>query len=165
MQTDIAGIVARHRGREGALLPVLHDLMESLGCVPDRAVPLITEMLNRSRAEVHGAISFYHDFRPRPAVKPVVYMANQIEREFANQHPSTAAQATYDHLWHFRDPRMRSLMLEHEARGGAGITDVAREALAMLRRSIAEPRSITKATQLNQAPDPDADLDPMSDAG
>ena len=60
-------ILVRHALRAGALLPILHDLQEALGCVPDAAVPLIAEALNLSRAEVHGTISFYHDFRNAPA--------------------------------------------------------------------------------------------------
>ena len=48
---------------EGALLPILHALQETFGCIDQQVVPLVAEALNVSRAEVHGAISFYHDFR------------------------------------------------------------------------------------------------------
>ena len=68
----ILEIVARHAAREGPLLPILHDLQAEHGCVPAAAVPVIAEALNLSRAEVHGAISFYHDFRPEPAPLPVL---------------------------------------------------------------------------------------------
>lgn len=56
-------IIARHQTREGALLPILHDLQDAFGCVPEAATPLIAQMPNLSRAEVHGVITFYHDFR------------------------------------------------------------------------------------------------------
>jgi formate dehydrogenase subunit gamma len=65
-------ILARHAGRDGALLPILHDVQDQFGCVPPEAVPPIAETLNLSRAEVHGTISFYHDFRREPATKPVI---------------------------------------------------------------------------------------------
>ena len=65
-------IVAGHAGREGALLPVLHGLQGAFGHVPDEAVALVAEALNLSRAEVHGVVSFYHDFRRRPAGRRVV---------------------------------------------------------------------------------------------
>lgn len=54
---------------EGATLPMLHALQDEFGYVDPQAVPLIAEVLNLSRAEVHGAISFYHDFKtaPQPA--------------------------------------------------------------------------------------------------
>lgn len=62
----IRDLIARHSGREGPLLPILHDIQSHLGHVPDAAVPMIAEALNLGRAEVHGVISFYHDFRSSP---------------------------------------------------------------------------------------------------
>ena len=50
----------------GALLPILHALQEEFGYVDHAAIPLIAEALNISKAEVHGVISFYHDFRHEP---------------------------------------------------------------------------------------------------
>jgi formate dehydrogenase subunit gamma len=47
----------------GALLPILHALQEEFGYIDSEAIPLIADTLNISRAEVHGVISFYHDFR------------------------------------------------------------------------------------------------------
>jgi formate dehydrogenase subunit gamma len=47
----------------GALLPILHSLQEEFGYVDKAAVPLIAEALNLSQADVHGVITFYHDFR------------------------------------------------------------------------------------------------------
>ncbi|MGH8515202.1 MAG: NAD(P)H-dependent oxidoreductase subunit E, partial [Gammaproteobacteria bacterium] len=44
-------------------LPILHALLEEFGCVSDAAVPLIADALNLTRAEVHGVVTFYHDFR------------------------------------------------------------------------------------------------------
>lgn len=56
----------------GTLLPLLHALQEEFGFVDPRAVPLIADALNLSRAEVHGVISFYHDFRTEPPARHVV---------------------------------------------------------------------------------------------
>ncbi len=47
----------------GALLPILHDLQEEFGYIDEAAVPMMARALNISQAEVHGTISFYHDFR------------------------------------------------------------------------------------------------------
>ena len=60
---EAAAIIARHRDVPGAMLPILHALQEAFGCIDREAVPLIAEALNVSRAEVHGVIGFYHDFR------------------------------------------------------------------------------------------------------
>ncbi|MBN8904321.1 MAG: NAD(P)H-dependent oxidoreductase subunit E, partial [Rhodospirillales bacterium] len=61
-----AEIIARHTDREGATLPILHALQAAFGCVPADAVPMVAEALNLSRAEVHGIVTFYHEFRREP---------------------------------------------------------------------------------------------------
>ena len=68
----IRAIVGRHAAREGPLLPILHDIMAAYGHVADSVVPVVAEALNLSRAEVHGAIGFYHDFRRSPPPRPVI---------------------------------------------------------------------------------------------
>lgn len=56
----------------GALLPILHALQREFGYIDRAAVPLVADALNLSRAEVHGVVSFYHDFREAPAGVHVV---------------------------------------------------------------------------------------------
>ena len=65
-------IIARHAGREGPLLPILHDLQAAFGFIATEAVPVLAQALNLTRAEVHGVISFYHDFRDAPGGRRVV---------------------------------------------------------------------------------------------
>jgi formate dehydrogenase subunit gamma len=66
----IEEIVASLADKPGALMPVLHAVNERVGYIPAEAVPVIAHALNLSRAEVHGVISFYHDFRThRPGRK------------------------------------------------------------------------------------------------
>lgn len=55
--------LARHADTPGNLLPILHDIQHQLGCIPDAAVPLLASALQRSRAEIHGVITFYPHFR------------------------------------------------------------------------------------------------------
>src|SRR5271154_2338908 len=59
-------IIEAHLSLEGAALPILHALQHEFGYVDRQAVPLIAAALNLSRAEVHGIVSFYHDFRSAP---------------------------------------------------------------------------------------------------
>jgi formate dehydrogenase subunit gamma len=61
-----------HRDRPGALLPILHQVQAALGHVPDGAVAPIADALRLTRADVHGVISFYHDFRRVPAGRHVL---------------------------------------------------------------------------------------------
>ena len=65
-------IIAPHLGRPGALLPILHALQHAFGHVPDAAVPIVAQALNLSRADVHGVLTFYHDFRHAPAGRTVL---------------------------------------------------------------------------------------------
>jgi formate dehydrogenase subunit gamma len=65
-QDRIADIVSRFKDTPGGLLPALHAIQDQFGYVPAAGVPVIAEVLNLSRAEVHGVISFYHFFRDTP---------------------------------------------------------------------------------------------------
>ncbi len=64
--------IATHQHRPGALLPVLHAVQDTLGFVPPQAVPVIAQALNLSRADVHGVVTFYHDFRSHPPGRHVL---------------------------------------------------------------------------------------------
>jgi formate dehydrogenase subunit gamma len=65
-------IIAEKKSMDGALLPILHALQERFGYVDDSAVPLLADALNLSRAEVHGVITFYHDFNRHAGGRHVV---------------------------------------------------------------------------------------------
>ncbi|ERP93965.1 hypothetical protein Q669_03625 [Labrenzia sp. C1B10] len=72
MAEQISAVMEDFITLEGPLLPMLHGLQAEFGYVPQAAVELIAEALNLSKAEVHGVISFYHDFRKAPAGRHVV---------------------------------------------------------------------------------------------
>ncbi|MDO5603968.1 MAG: formate dehydrogenase subunit gamma [Paracoccus sp. (in: a-proteobacteria)] len=68
----VAQILARHQTREGALLPILHDVQAAFGYVPADLLGQIAGALNLSEAEVYGVVSFYHDFRDSPAGRHIL---------------------------------------------------------------------------------------------
>ncbi len=68
----IEDAIARNRTLPGALLPVLHAIQDALGFIPPDAVPRVAHALNLSQAEVHGVITFYHDFRSSPPGRHVL---------------------------------------------------------------------------------------------
>ncbi len=68
----VAGSIRQYRDLPGGLLPLLHAVQDTLGFIPADAVPDIARALDLSRAEVHGVISFYHDFRTEPAGRHVL---------------------------------------------------------------------------------------------
>jgi formate dehydrogenase subunit gamma len=71
-EEKIGAIVAEHYRREGPLLPVLHAVQAEFGCVDADSEALIAKGLNLSRADVHGVVSFYHDFHDTPELRPEV---------------------------------------------------------------------------------------------
>jgi formate dehydrogenase subunit gamma len=65
-------VINELKGLEGPLLPILHGLQEEFGYVPGESLPVIADALNLSRAEVHGVVTFYHDYRNHPAGRHVL---------------------------------------------------------------------------------------------
>ena len=73
-QRAVMQAIEQYRDSAGALLPILHAIQHTLGHVPAAAVPLLAQALKRSRAEVHGVISFYHFFRSTPPGRHVIQL-------------------------------------------------------------------------------------------
>lgn len=67
-------IIAGFSATEGASLPILHALQATFGCIPLDAEPLIAAALNITRAEVHGIVTFYHEFRRNPPGRHVLHL-------------------------------------------------------------------------------------------
>jgi formate dehydrogenase subunit gamma len=67
--TDILDL---HKGRDGALLPILHDVQATFGHINETDIRTIASALNLTRAEVHGVVSFYHDFKTISDTRPVI---------------------------------------------------------------------------------------------
>jgi formate dehydrogenase subunit gamma len=72
MTEHLAEIVEAHRDSEGPLLPILHDIQARYGHINEGAIRFIAGALNLTRAEVHGVVSFYHDFRETPEARPIL---------------------------------------------------------------------------------------------
>lgn len=69
---EVRAVATELKGLEGPLLPILHALVDRFGYVDRRAIPIVAEVLNLSRADVHGVVTFYHDFRQEPAGRHVI---------------------------------------------------------------------------------------------
>jgi formate dehydrogenase subunit gamma len=86
--------IREHLSREGSLLPILHALQEEFGYIDAAAEPLIAEALNITRAEVHGVVTFYHDFRREPAGRHVLKLCRAEACQAAGGDPLAAHAET-----------------------------------------------------------------------
>lgn len=82
-------IIEPHLALEGPLLPILHALQHEFGYISHEMEALLASVLNISRADVYGVVSFYHDFRRQPAGRHVL----QICRAEACQSMNSEANA------------------------------------------------------------------------
>jgi len=90
----IREIVAEHGMIEGPLLPVLHAVQAEYGCVDEASIRTVAHALNLSRAEVHGVVSFYHDFRKLPEPRPILRLCRAEACQARGSEPLAAwAQA------------------------------------------------------------------------
>ena len=72
----VSGAVAAHHGEPGPLIEILHSLQANLGWIPPAAIPQLANELNLSRAEVHGVVTFYHDFRDAPPATTPLFISD-----------------------------------------------------------------------------------------
>jgi formate dehydrogenase subunit gamma len=84
-------VVALHEDKRGPLIVMLHALQETFGYVDSEVVPVLAETLNISRAEVHGVITFYKDFRATPPGRSVIKVCR------AESCQSMGAEALVEH--------------------------------------------------------------------
>ena len=101
ISVQVAEILSLHQGREGALLPILHDVQAAFGMVPQAALLQIAKALNISRAEVHGVVTFYHDFRAHKAGAHVVKLCRaEACQAVGADRVAAHAQAVLGVDWH-----------------------------------------------------------------
>lgn len=105
-------ILAAHAGLEGALLPILHAVQATFGYVPQETLPAIAAHLNISRAEIHGVVSFYHDFREAPAGRHIVKLCRaEACQAMGADRVAAHAKAVLNVDWHGTTPD-RAVTLE-----------------------------------------------------
>lgn len=71
---DARALLRPHGSAPDAVLPMLHALQARFGYIHPEATALVAEAVNRSRAEIHGVVTFYHDFRPAPPPARVIQL-------------------------------------------------------------------------------------------
>jgi formate dehydrogenase subunit gamma len=106
VQSDrIAEILEAHQGLEGPLLPILHAVQHVFGYIPQEAIPQIAKALMLSKAEVHGVVSFYHDFREKPAGRHVLKLCRaEACQTMGADRVADAVKAALGIDWHETTP-------------------------------------------------------------
>jgi formate dehydrogenase subunit gamma len=98
-------IIAPYAGLEGPAMPMLHAVQAAFGYVPEAAVPVVAQALNLSRAEVHGIVSFYHDFRHEPAGRTVLRLCRaEACQSFGADRLAAYASEKLGISWHETTP-------------------------------------------------------------
>lgn len=95
---QLQAILLAHQDRAGALLPVLHDVQASFGFISEDAIRVIAHALNLSRAEVHGVVSFYHDFKTEPDPRPVLKLCRAEACQARGVEALVAGMPVQDHV-------------------------------------------------------------------
>lgn len=88
---QISDILALFQASEGSLLPVLHAVQDAIGYIPEPALPMIARAHQISNAEIWGVVTFYHEFRLRPAGQHVLRLCR------AESCKAVGADALADH--------------------------------------------------------------------
>lgn len=98
-------ILTAHQGMEGPLLPILHAVQEAFGYVPEKALPQIAAALSITRAEAYGVMTFYHDFRAKPAGRHVLKLCRAEScKSMGADRLADHAQARLGVDWHQTTP-------------------------------------------------------------
>lgn len=98
--------ISRLASLPGACLPILHAIQGELGFVPPAAIERIAKALNLSRADVHGVLTYYHDFRTAPPGRRVLKVCraeacqavgcDRLERHLRERHGAPLGATTAD---------------------------------------------------------------------
>lgn len=62
----LAAVIEKHKGQNGALIPVLHEAQEIYGYLPIEVQQKISEGLGVTMAEIYGVVTFYTQFSIHP---------------------------------------------------------------------------------------------------
>lgn len=99
-------VCAAHGNAASELIEILHDIQDEAGFVAEETLPAIAKALNLARAEVHGVMSFYHDFRRAPAGRVRVQLcraescqsrgASALIEDFCARHDVALGQTSRD---------------------------------------------------------------------
>lgn len=69
---DLVGISEKYRGMDGNTIPILQEIQEAFGYVPEEAVNWIADSLDVPRSRFYGVATFYAQFYLTPRGRNIV---------------------------------------------------------------------------------------------
>ena len=97
---SVRAIAEQFTDLRGPLLPILHAVVATHGHIDDDDIPVIADVLNLSRADVHGVVTFYHDFRRTP---PVAHRVSLCRGEACQARGAQASYTAATNRWSAAD--------------------------------------------------------------
>ncbi|MDP1850913.1 MAG: NAD(P)H-dependent oxidoreductase subunit E [Candidatus Planktophila sp.] len=96
-------LLATLREEKGAVLMALQLMQREFGYVDKACVELIAQLFNKTRADVHGVLTFYHDLRTTPPPPHEISIcvaeacqavgARELEREVKGKFPQETRES------------------------------------------------------------------------
>jgi len=101
---SVSAIIDEFLHLEGPLLPILHAMQEEFGYIPESAKQIIASALNISRAEVHGVVTFYPDFRDHPHGRHVLKLCREACQSMGGEPLAQTIKSRLGLDWHETAP-------------------------------------------------------------
>lgn len=72
LKEEVLEIIKDHKGKKGALIPVLHGIQNKHGYLPEEALHVVSEELNVPMTEIYGVATFYSFFSLEPKGEHII---------------------------------------------------------------------------------------------
>ena len=96
---DLETLLAPYRGTKGTLLEALHLIQEHFGWISPESLDVLGRVLNMTRNQLWGVVTFYADFRTQP---PPPYAIGICHGPTCHIQGSERIQSVLEHHWRIR---------------------------------------------------------------
>jgi len=96
---DLEALLAPYRGTKGTLLEALHLIQEHFGWISPESLDVLGRVLNMTRNQLWGVVTFYADFRTQP---PPPYAIGICHGPTCHIQGSERIQSVLEHHWRIR---------------------------------------------------------------
>jgi len=108
--SEIKHILARHPAKRSSLIPILQDIQDSFGYLPEATIDRLSELADISANEIYGVATFYTQFRFSPPGEHTIRVCqgtachvrqgrqilNEVEQQLRIKAGQTTADGKFD---------------------------------------------------------------------